>query len=194
MKEEHSLDDTELSDVDLTGRLSSTHLADNFTADKLLDELTSLPQHHSLYSNMANASRNTYDQFFEEVSLDLPRQQEQEQTTPPRLMKFIPRRANSNQVSNSNNSSQANVNSTETSSLDGVGPFYSISNVLDDASNNNSSTGSIVNIEGRESGDYESIDVNNPTNPRAARRNVNEAEVVATSGGTSIGPVRRRSM
>lgn len=190
MKDEQSLDD--FGDVDLTGSLSSTHLAVNLTADKLLDELTSLPQQHSLYSNIANSSRNTYDQFFEEVSLDLPRQQ-QEQTTPPRLMKFMPRRPNSNQ--NSNSSSQVNVTyNTETSSSDISGPFYSISDVLDDTAINNATTSTTVNVVGRESGDYESIDVNNPTNPRAARRNVNEAEVIATSGGTSIGPVRRRSM
>lgn len=180
MNDEHSLDD--FGDVDLTGSLSSTHLAGNLTADKLLDELSALPP-PSLYSNM-NSSRNTYDQFFEEVSLDLPRQQE-EKTTPPRLIKFMPR-------NNASNQPNITFNNTEPSSSDISGPFYSISDVLDDTVMTNSSTS--VNIVGRESGDYESIDVNNPTNPRAARRNVNEAEVIATSGGTSMGPVRRRSM
>ncbi|KAG2205705.1 hypothetical protein INT47_008062 [Mucor saturninus] len=185
MKDEHMLE--EFGDVDLTGSLSTTHLADNLLADKLLDELSSLPA-PSLYSTM-NSSRNTYDQFFEEVSLDLPRQQQQpeeEQTTPPRLIKFLPR---NNNTSNSKTSVHAR---TEPSS-DTAGPFYSISDVLDDTDMTHSSTTS-VNIVGRESGDYESIDVNNPTNPRAARRNVNEAEVIATSGGTSMGPVRRRSI
>lgn len=186
MKDEHMVE--EFGDVDLTGTLSTTHLADNLLADKLLDELSSLPA-PSLYSTM-NSSRNTYDQFFEEVSLDLPRQQqheEEQQTTPPRLIKFLPRHNNNMNVTNQK------VHARTEPSSDISGPFYSISDVLDDTDmTHNSSTS--VNIVGRESGDYESIDVNNPTNPRAARRNVNEAEVVATSGGTSMGPVRRRSM
>ncbi|CAO3655034.1 unnamed protein product [Mucor hiemalis] len=74
------------------------------------------------------------------------------------------------------------------------GPFYSISDVLDDTKTTVNGDNSKPIMVGRESGDYESIDVNNPTNPRAARRNVNEAEVIATSGGTSMGPVRRRSI
>lgn len=212
MKEEHSLDEAEFGDVDLSGNLSSTHLSsqpqpqqqtaiqqhttENLTADKLLHELTIPPtqQQSSPYSNINNASsRSTYDQFFEEVSLDLPRQQQKET---PRLMKFMPRRTspiNPNpDVSNSNNN-----NSNTITSSDFAGPFYSISDVLDDAAHSNNNTKpnfKNVMVVGRESGDYESIDVNNPTNPRAARRNVNEAEVVATSGGTSMGITRRRSM
>ncbi|KAG2233208.1 hypothetical protein INT48_007628 [Thamnidium elegans] len=183
MKDEQSLQDSEFGDVDLSGALSSTHLAstENLTADKLLDELTSLPAQNSLYSSsIGNSSRNTYDQFFEEVSLDLPRQQ-QEEKTPPRLIKFMPRRTNTTQTVTENSSSD-------------IGPFYSISNVLDDTTNTTAKTNDNNLMVGRESGDYESIDVNNPSNPRAARRNVNEAEVIATSGGTSMVPVRRRSI
>jgi hypothetical protein len=210
MKEEQSLDEAEFGDVDLSGNLSSIHLSpppppqqqqqqqrqqatapENLTADKLLDELTIPPQQQiSPYSNVNNASsRPTYDQFFEEVSLDLPRQQQKEA---PRVMKFMPRRGspvNPNPDVSSNN----NNNNTITSS-DFAGPFYSISDVLDDTANNTKPNLKNVMAVGRESGDYESIDVNNPTNPRAARRNVNEAAVVATSGGTSIGITRRRSM
>lgn len=183
MKDEQSLQDSEFGDVDLSGTLSSTHLAstENLTADKLLDELTSLPAQNTLYSSsIGNSSKNTYDQFFEEVSLDLPRQQ-QEEKTPPRLIKFMPRRTNTTQTVTENSSSD-------------IGPFYSISNVLDDTTNTATKPNSNNLMVGRESGDYESIDVNNPSNPRAARRNVNEAEVIATSGGTSMVPVRRRSM
>lgn len=189
LREEQSLDESEFGDVDLNNSLSSVQLdkaPNNLTADKLLDELTSLPQQtNSLYSNVGNAtSRNTYDQFFEEVSLDLPRQQE---TTAPRLMKFIPARRASPTQNSTNSNEASRVDNTPS---DISGPFYSISNVLDDNTNNTNAKPMV----GRESGEYESIDVNNPTNPRAARRNVNEAEVVATSGGTSMGPTRRRSM
>jgi hypothetical protein len=191
MNEEQSLDDSEFGDVDLSGTLSSTHLSspENLTADKLLDELTLTPsplQQQSMYMSNNN-SGNTYDQFFEEVSLDLPRQQQKQQQE-PRLMKFMPKR-----MSPTNPSPNGSSNNMSPSDI--AGPFYSISDVLDDTNSTNVNSSSSSNVMvGRESGDYESIDVNNPTNPRAARRNVNEAEVVATSGGTSIGPTRRRSM
>lgn len=205
LREDQSLDESDFGQVDLSGSLSSVHLdnssnkPENLTADKLLDELTSLPQQQSttsLYSNVDIASsRNTYDQFFEEVSLDLPRQQEKTTTSPPavpRLMKFMPRRTSP--TPNNEVSRVDNHNNTINTSPDISGPFYSISDVLDDTVTTVNGNNTKPILMGRESGDYESIDVNNPTNPRAARRNVNEAEVVATSGGTSMGPTRRRSI
>jgi hypothetical protein len=217
MKED-SIQDKEFGDVDLTKTLSTTYLSDkktaakeDLTADKLLDELP-LPQHEqSLYMNGASAltSGNTYDQFFEEVSLDLPRDDthpisRSESQSPSRLMKFMPRRGNSlpgstvnlntnntksNSSSNNNKSNghhAADSNMTITTS-DISGPFYSISDVLDDTA---SAAAIAAANRVRASGEFESVDMN--LNPRAARRNVNEAEVVVTSGGTSI-PVKRRT-
>ncbi|CAO0797876.1 unnamed protein product [Mucor circinelloides] len=188
---------------DLSGTLSSTHInTENLTADKLLDELP-LPQHQqSLYMNGANAaSRNTYDQFFEEVSLDLPRdthhhhhqqQQQQQDTEPSRLLKFMPRRGATNGKSPTSPTAAPAENTITPSDISG--PFYSISDVLDDSV---SPTGTAAAMAAASAshhvndGDYDSIDMSQP-NPRAARRNVNEAEVVVTSGGTSI-PARRKS-
>lgn len=228
MKED-SMHDREFSEVDLAATLSSTHLSDkktDLTADKLLDELP-LPQHQqSLYMKGTNAStsRNTYDQFFEEVSLDLPRDDthpvsRSESQSPSRLMKFIPRRGNSlpgstvnlnlntttkhnNSNNNSNNSSNNNTakNHSQNYQVDSnmsittsdiSGPFYSISDVLDDTASPTTAAAAMAAANGvRASGEFESIDMD--VNPRAARRNVNEAEVIVTSGGTSI-PVKRRT-
>ncbi|KAF1802221.1 rab-GTPase-TBC domain-containing protein [Mucor lusitanicus] len=196
MKQAHEDDSLK----DLSGTLSSTHIntEENLTADKLLDELP-VPQHpqqqqqDGLYMNNANASsRNTYDQFFEEVSLDLPRDaqhyhQQQDAEPPSRLMKFMPRRA----------AAAATADNTITPS-DISGPFYSISDVLDDSVSPTATAAAMAAASASHhhhgNGDtYESIDMSQPTsNPRAARRNVNEAEVVVTSGGASI-PTRRKS-
>jgi hypothetical protein len=215
MKED-SIQDKEFADIDLAAALSSTRLSDKKTADlgadKLLDEL-SLPQHEqSLYMNetSASASRNTYDQFFEEVSLDLPRDDthhhhhqisRSESQSPSRLIKFMPRRGNSlpgstvnlntnnkstNQKMNGHHNKPTDSNMTITTS-DISGPFYSISDVLDDTASPTTAAAAMAAARG--SGDFESVDMN----PRAARRNVNEAEVIVTSGGTSIQVKRRTS-
>ncbi|GAN02498.1 hypothetical protein MAM1_0023c01942 [Mucor ambiguus] len=202
---------------DLSGTLSSTHIntEENLTADKLLDELP-LPQQEGLYMNGANAtSRNTYDQFFEEVSLDLPRdsqhyhqQQQQDAEQPSRLMKFMPRRGTvvtnghtsktSSVTSPISTAASASANNTITPS-DISGPFYSISDVLDDSVSPTATAAAMAAASASHhhhhgnNDAYDSIDMSQPsTNPRAARRNVNEAEVVVTSGGASI-PTRRKS-
>lgn len=214
MKQAHEDDSFE----DLSGTLSSTHIntEENLTADKLLDELP-LPQHQQqqdgLYMNGANAtSRNTYDQFFEEVSLDLPRdspqhyrqQKQQDAEQPSRLMKFMPRRGTAT-TANGHTSKSSTVSPTSTLAAadntitpsDISGPFYSISDVLDDSVSPTATAAAMAAASASQhhdnDGEYDSIDMSLPaTNPRAARRNVNEAEVVVTSGGASI-PTRRKS-
>lgn len=204
-----SFDMHEFNEVDLYETSSSTLVPENntktqqdgLTADKLLDELP-LPQQLSyLNHSTSTSSKNNYDQFFEEVSLDLPRDSTQESnsnSSPSRLMKFMPRRGNSlNTTVNNNKSSH---NSRRNSSIDGLnknidtnmkitsldisGPFYSISDVLDD----HISSAPALNRSSSMRTDYS----HSKMNPRAARRNVNEAEVVVTSGGSSI-PVKGRS-
>lgn len=156
--------------------LSSTHLpedsnnkTENLTADRLLDELPE-PQHQT--APVANdimtspTNRDNYDQFFEEVSLDLPTNTTEDSET----------RNNNTPTLNTDTSEGSNSDSSsdyrnETSSQDLSGPFYSISEVLDDI---NPSPESIMH------------------NPRAARRNVNEAEVIVTAGGSSM-PVKPKS-
>lgn len=208
---EDSIDNMEFNDVDLSGTLSSVHISEDnqqiatreLTADKLLDELP-LPQHQQVsYLNhpLSSPSRNNYDQFFEEVSLDLPRESFQETRTfnnsnnnnppPSRLMKFIPRRGNLNTTNNkpsnnrrSNSIERTNGDTMKITTLDISGPFYSISDVLDDPI---SSTPELNRSSSLKT-DYSY----RHANPRAARRNVNEVEVVVTAGGTSM-PVKRRS-
>ena len=181
---------SEMADIDLSANVSSVGIVDNqgtLTADKLLDELPT-PQHQPLYTTEINSSRSTYDQFFEEVSLDLPRdaQADTSYDSPSRLMKFIPRRANS-QASTKTNTPSRNSFHADTSmkitTSDISGPFYSISDVLDDASQQDT-----LSPEASMGGEFHSIDMS--PNPRAARRNVNEAEVVVTAGGASL-PVKR---
>ncbi|KAI8051909.1 uncharacterized protein B0P05DRAFT_562321 [Gilbertella persicaria] len=178
-----STEEAEFGDIDLSGTLSSVHVSDksnNLTADRLLDELP-IPQHQQpLYTTDLDTSRNTYDQFFEEVSLDLPRDKDDGQDSPSRLMKLIPRRQNSNstQKTPSTRDSFHAESAMKITTSDISGPFYSISDVLDDSPNK----------AARESGEYDSVNIH--PYPGAARRNVNEAEVVATSGGASL-PVRR---
>ncbi|KAI8384162.1 hypothetical protein BD560DRAFT_190472 [Blakeslea trispora] len=182
---------SEFADIDISADLSSVEISDNqgtLTADKLLDELPT-PQHQPLYTTEINSSRSTYDQFFEEVSLDLPRdaQADTSYEPPSRLMKFIPRRANSQASTKTNNPSRNSFHadtSMKITTSDISGPFYSISDVLDDASQQDTS----ANTLSPEGGEFHSIDMS--PNPRAARRNVNEAEVVVTSGGASL-PVKR---
>ncbi|OBZ90778.1 TBC1 domain family member 14 [Choanephora cucurbitarum] len=175
-----------MADIDLSANVSSVGIVDNqgtLTADKLLDELPT-PQHQPLYTTEINSSRSTYDQFFEEVSLDLPRdaQADTSYDSPSRLMKFIPRRANS-QASTKTNTPSRNSFHADTSmkitTSDISGPFYSISDVLDDASQQDT-----LSPEANMGGEFHSIDMS--PNPRAARRNVNEAEVVVTAGGASL--------
>lgn len=219
MKQAHEDDSLK----DLSGTLSSTHIntEENLTADKLLDELP-VPQHpqqqqqDGLYMNNANASsRNTYDQFFEEVSLDLPRDaqhyhQQQDAEPPSRLMKFMPRRGTASTNGHTSKSSTATSPTSPSTAAaaatadntitpsDISGPFYSISDVLDDSVSPTATAAAMAAASASHhhhgNGDtYESIDMSQPTsNPRAARRNVNEAEVVVTSGGASI-PTRRKS-
>ncbi|CEP15882.1 hypothetical protein [Parasitella parasitica] len=203
MKQTHESDD---SYDDISGALSTAHINEdgsktpqNLTADKLLDELA-LPQHQqSLYINSANShSRNTYDQFFEEVSLDLPRDDAslQQEPEPSRLLKFMPRRGgNTNAAASNSNTSKATDTNIITSS-DISGPFYSISDVLDDAVSPTATAAAIAAAtasiaSGKNDTGFESVDMSQ-VNPRAARRNVNEAEVVATSGGASI-PSKKKS-
>jgi hypothetical protein len=115
-------------------------------------------------------------------------------------MKFMPRRGNATNNTNANNKSSyperrkssidvfnrnsQNDDSKKITSLDISGPFYSISDVLDDPI----SSAPALNRSSSLRVDYN----HRQSNPRAARRNVNEAEVVVTSGGTSI-PVKGRS-
>lgn len=186
--DENSIDNMEFSDIDLSGTLSSTHKSEHrLTADKLLDELP-LPQHEQIsYLNhpLSPPPRNNYDQFFEEVSLDLPRDSLQDTTnsnsSPSRLMKFIPRKGTNNKSSRKSNSIERNSfneDSMKITSLDISGPFYSISDVLDDSISSAPQLSRSTSLK--------------VSNPRAARRNVNEAEVIVTSGGTSL-PVKGRS-
>ncbi|CAO3699385.1 unnamed protein product [Rhizopus stolonifer] len=132
----------------------------------MLDDISLDHSPHSphLYIHSENNSKNTYDQFFEEVSLDLPRD-----NAPSKLMKFMPRR-----------SSPTENNMTITSS-DISGPFYSISDVLNDTSN----TAAAAAAEAAAAAVASTGEENNRKS-RGARRNVNEAEVIVTSGGFSM--------
>lgn len=174
---ESSAENKELSTADLTSTPQLSDKTEDLAADKLLDELP-LPQHQKTFVNhtIVSPARNNYDQFFEEVSLDLPSDTTEETTSPSRLMKFMPRRNNTAPVSNNNSDSSRD----EITSSDISGPFYSISDVLDDTQA--SATTSTEQVYSEPS----------TYNPRAARRNVNEAEVIVTSGGSSM-PVKGRS-
>ncbi|KAG1436274.1 hypothetical protein G6F56_013626 [Rhizopus delemar] len=156
------------NDVNLPGTFASVHLENNnhLSANKMLDEISLDHSPHSphLYIHSENNSKNTYDQFFEEVSLDLPRD-----NAPSKLMKFMPRR-----------SSPTENNMTITSS-DISGPFYSISDVLNDTSN----TAAAAAAEAAAAAIASTGEENNRKS-RGARRNVNEAEVIVTSGGSSM--------
>ncbi|KAI8641769.1 rab-GTPase-TBC domain-containing protein [Parasitella parasitica] len=207
MKHNHENND---SYEDISGTLSTTHINDDkqsLAADKLLDELGLPPHQQSLYINSANShSQNTYDQFFEEVSLDLPRDSKQE-AEPSRLLKFMPRRggntiAISNNSNNNNNNNNSNTTTATSKPSDGAispsdisGPFYSISDVLDDSVSPTATAAAIAaataSIASGNDNGYESVDMSQ-VNPRAARRNVNEAEVIVTSGGASI-PTKKKS-
>ncbi|KAG1146843.1 hypothetical protein G6F37_007826 [Rhizopus arrhizus] len=172
----------ESKDVNLSGTLASIHLESksNISAKKMLDEI-SLDDSNTINNNNPhlyihsenNNSQNTYDQFFEEVSLDLPRDNA---NSPSKLMKFMPRRA----------SPTENNNMTITSS-DISGPFYSISDVLDDSSNTNTTAATVAAVAAAAA--VASTDAKEDTSRknRGARRNVNEMDVVVTSGGTSMG-------
>lgn len=184
MAEHVSSQDEVFDSIDLSKELSSTHLSEeaskDYTPDRLLDEL-SFPSSHTPVYQDRDASRN-YDQFFEEVSLDLPRESVMAPSS-SKIMKFMPRRANSSAAT------QPEMSITPS---DISGPFYSISDVLDDTSSTTAAAAAAaaaVAAAGRDS----NADHLNNLNSRAARRNVNEAEVIVTSGGTSIGPVPRRS-
>ncbi|KAI7865590.1 rab-GTPase-TBC domain-containing protein [Spinellus fusiger] len=155
-----------------------THL----DADRMLDELSATTDHDpaiplSLRSPSTPATDDTkqascYDQFFEEVSLDLPRET-QLQPSSSKLLKFIPRRTGTQER-------LGRPGMTMTAS-DVAGPFYSISDVLDDTLGSHSTkTESPMHIDPGQA-------------QRGARRNVYEGEVVVTSGGTSGQGLQRRT-
>ncbi|KAI9484015.1 MAG: rab-GTPase-TBC domain-containing protein [Benjaminiella poitrasii] len=214
--DENTIEDSnkDFDSIDLSKSLSSTHLsstAENLTADKLLNELPLPQRQQSLYNHHLSSRTNNsnYDQFFEEVSLDLPRDKIEEsgnnQSSSPssRLMKLMPRRMNSNNKSNTNithgslNDENISTNNMKITSSDISGPFYSISDVLLDdnvshTANNNLSNAAAIAASSTISSNHIGNNGMGISNPLAARRNVNEADVVVTAGGTSL-PVQRRS-
>ncbi|KAI9283422.1 rab-GTPase-TBC domain-containing protein [Sporodiniella umbellata] len=134
----------------------------------MLDEISLDHSPHSphLYIHSENSSKNNYDQFFEEVSLDLPRE-----SAPSKLMKFMPRRTSPSE-------------SMTITSSDVSGPFYSISDVLDDTTNTAAAAAAEAAVAAVTSSAHDANEINRKN--RGARRNVNEADVIVTSGGTSI--------
>lgn len=142
-----------------------------------------------------------YDQFFEEVSLDLPRDTQQPfaatpanttasmTTTSPtasKLLKFMPRRPTADQKPPNLSITTADVS----------GPFYSISDVLSDSPNTNA-TAAAAAAAAAVAATSSSATTSNKDDPasqqRGARRNVYERDVIVTSGGSSARAIKRRS-
>ncbi|KAI8968517.1 hypothetical protein BDF20DRAFT_827984 [Mycotypha africana] len=101
----------------------------------------------------------------------------------PSLGKLASNTRNKNSTDSNRDSHQ--LNEMTITASDFSGPFYSISDVLDDSVSMNTSNGVLSNANGSEP-------THTSPTPGAARRNVNEADVVVTSGGVSM-PIRRRS-
>ncbi|KAI8986543.1 hypothetical protein BDB01DRAFT_720319 [Pilobolus umbonatus] len=71
------------------------------------------------------------------------------------------------------------------------GPFYSISDVLNDGNSSGGNGVATATAIGKGLGRHSAETPGN--NSRGARRNVNEPEIVVTSGGTSMNQLKRRS-
>ncbi|KAI7904348.1 uncharacterized protein BX663DRAFT_432112 [Cokeromyces recurvatus] len=101
----------------------------------------------------------------------------------------MPRRMNSV-------SKNSDENSMKITSSDISGPFYSISDVLLDDNHTTSSANHSTNRPNTAPITTTTTGMGNSetdlSNPRAARRNVNEAEVIVTAGGASL-PIQRKS-
>ncbi|KAI9013387.1 rab-GTPase-TBC domain-containing protein [Phycomyces nitens] len=171
--------------------LANLHPSDHtpLTADRMLDELSettandrpaaSLPL-RSPHPEPATDARqiSRYDQFFEEVSLDLPRDSAQQiQPSSSKLLKFIPRRTGTFSETRMGKSGMMTPS-------DVAGPFYSISDVLDDTSQSTAH---------QPPAKQETIQNEPGQAQRGARRNVFEAEVIVQSGGSSGQGLQRRT-
>ncbi|RCH90636.1 hypothetical protein CU097_009554 [Rhizopus azygosporus] len=173
----------ERNKADMSDTLASAHLEDN-SVNKMLDEISldhssSDNNNDRMYIPETN-SKNNYDQFFEEVSLDLPR--DNTHNSPSKFMKFMPRRSTPLE----NNDTNMTITSSDIS-----GPFYSISDVLDDTSTSTTAAATVAAVAAAAAST--NIQEDNGRS-RGARRNVNEAEVVVTSGGTSISPKTKTNL
>lgn len=143
-----------------------------------------------------------YDQFFEEVSLDLPRDTQQPfdataaaaanatattTTTSPtasKLLKFMPRRPTADQKPPNLSITTADVS----------GPFYSISDVLSDSPSTNATAAAAAAAAAVAATSSSTNNKDDPTSQqRGARRNVYERDVIVTSGGSSARAIKRRS-
>ncbi|KAI8393510.1 rab-GTPase-TBC domain-containing protein [Radiomyces spectabilis] len=157
------------------------------------------PPQSAPYTSPPSANPNTsqppphsqYDQFFEEVSLDLPRDTEQsrERSNSSKLLKFMPRRTPAMPSSDLSLS----INTTD------AGPFYSISDVLDDSPSTGSkaagaaAAAAAAAMAAAASGRDTDGAADQKANQRGARRNIHEQEVIVTSGGSSVKGIQRRS-
>ncbi|GAB5592247.1 hypothetical protein Unana1_07147 [Umbelopsis nana] len=123
-----------------------------------------------------STSESRYDHLFEEVSLDLPRDPNPVISSPTssKLFKFIARR--------SSPPASADENKFTESTVDLSGPFYSISDVLED--------GQAV-VGPRSGGTPMNVGKSSPS--PAARRGVQQNDIIAKSGGSSAKGLKRRS-
>lgn len=122
-----------------------------------------------------------YEHLFEEVSLDLPRDPNPIATspTPSKLFKFIARKPSPPTSSRSANLLDDNRFAESNDEISG--PFYSISEVLEDRKA----------VVGPRSGG--TMAAPKSTSTPGARRGINQNDVVATSGGSSAQALKRRS-
>ncbi|ORX50238.1 RabGAP/TBC [Hesseltinella vesiculosa] len=177
-----------------TAVVPMTHL----TADHLLEDLSSYddqadakdkpviatsPPPPSVTSPLESRQTSHYDQFFEEVSLDLPRDNSYvPKPSPKSRIPYITRRNPLNVSSpppmQSSAFSKDSSYDLSITSEDVSGPFYSISDVLDDASPTPS----------------QSMPTSYPSTPeRGAQRNIFEQNIVVTAGGANLTGIQRRS-
>lgn len=123
-----------------------------------------------------STSESRYDHLFEEVSLDLPRDPNPVISSPTssKLFKFISRKPSP--------PTSADDNKFTESSVDLSGPFYSISDVLEDGQA----------VVGPRSGGT-TMKVGKSTPSLGARRGVQQNDIIAKSGGSSAKGLKRRS-
>lgn len=156
---------------------SSVHL----TADHLLDDLDGSKEAASgpLAQTVAARQTSHYDQFFEEVSLDLPRDSYMPAPGKTTRFPYLPRGRGmpANATASTSTPTTASSGSPHAkdmaiTSADISGPFYSISDVLDDSAIDHPAD------------DYTA---------RGAQRNIYEQNIVVTSGGANLTGIQRRS-
>ncbi|KAI8059516.1 hypothetical protein BC940DRAFT_173845 [Gongronella butleri] len=156
---------------------SSVHL----TADHLLDDLDGSKEAATgpLAQTVAARQTSHYDQFFEEVSLDLPRDSYMPAAGKTTRFPYLPRGRGMSATATASTSTPTTASSGSPhakdmaiTSADISGPFYSISDVLDDSAIDHPADDYIA---------------------RGAQRNIYEQNIVVTSGGANLTGIQRRS-